>query len=378
MSAFGQPLIVGAGPVGLSAALFLARQGLVPRVVEQRREPSRHSKALAVNPRTLEILEPTGLTRLMLEMGLPIRGVRFYRRERPLAGFSLDGIHPDYPFMLALSQAATERLLAGALKQAGGRVERGLELVDCRSLGRNVAAVLRPLAGGPAESVQCPWLLAADGAHSQVRRRLNVAFPGSSFKQDWHLADVPLTTGLAPDHAHVFLLPGTRFLFLIRVVDDVDRERDQAPLWRVIGNFPEPLTRLPMAEPRGEPRWASSFRVSHRLAAAMASGDVYFAGDAAHIHSPLGARGMNLGIEDAWVFAQLARAGRLPEYDRLRRPVDRRVVRRVELLSRVVNAASWPWRFLRTCIFPVALRLPFLQARMVPTVTGLDHQLPDF
>ena len=121
MSAFGQPLIVGAGPVGLSAALFLARQGLVPRVVEQRREPSRHSKALAVNPRTLEILKPTGLTRLMLERGLPIRGVRFYRRERPLAGFSLDGIHPDYPFMLALSQAATERLLAGALEAAACR-----------------------------------------------------------------------------------------------------------------------------------------------------------------------------------------------------------------------------------------------------------------
>ncbi len=311
MDAHDQPLIVGAGPVGLSAALFLTGHGLVPRVVEQRREPSRHSKALAVNPRTLEILKPTGLTRLMLERGLPIRGVRFYRRGRPLAGFSLDGIHPDYPFMLALSQAATERLLASALEAAGGKVERGLELVDCRSLDRGVEAVLQPLDGGPAESVQCPWLLAADGAHSQVRRRMKVAFPGSSFKEDWHLADVPLATGLAPDHAHIFLLPGSRFLFLIRVVDDVDRERDQAPLWRVIGNFPEPLTRLPLAEPRGEPRWASSFHVSHRLAATLASGGVYFAGDAAHIHSPLGARGMNLGIEDAWVFAQLA-LGRPP------------------------------------------------------------------
>ena len=119
----------------------------------------------------------------MMERGLPIRGVRFYRRGRPLAGFSLDGIHPDYPLTRALSRAATERLLAGALKAAGGKVERGLELVDCGSLGRGVGAVLRPLAGGPAESVQCPWLLAADGAHSQVRRRLKVAFPGSSFQE---------------------------------------------------------------------------------------------------------------------------------------------------------------------------------------------------
>jgi 2-polyprenyl-6-methoxyphenol hydroxylase-like FAD-dependent oxidoreductase len=231
--------------------------------------------------------------------------------------------------------------------------------------------------GGGGETVPCPWLLAADGAHSRVRRRLGVAFPGSSLKADWHLADVPLATALAPDHGHIFFLPGKKFLLFIRVVDDVRRENQAAPLWRVLGNYPELLARLPLAEPRGAPVWTSSFRVSHRLAAAMVQGGLYFAGDAAHIHSPIGARGMNLGIEDAWVFAQLVRLNRLSEYHRLRRPVDGRVVRRVELLSRVVSAESWPWLFIRTCLFPVALRLPFLQRLMIPMVTGLDHELPD-
>ncbi len=76
------PLIVGAGPVGLGAALFLTRQGRSVRVVEMLSEPSSESRALAVNPRTLEILEPTGVTRQMLERGVPIRGVCFHRQEK--------------------------------------------------------------------------------------------------------------------------------------------------------------------------------------------------------------------------------------------------------------------------------------------------------
>ncbi len=105
-------------------------------------------------------------------------------------------------------------------------------------------------------------------------------------------------------------------------------------------------------------------------------GNIYFAGDAAHIHSPMGARGMNLGLEDAWVFAQLVRAGRLSEYDRRRHAVDRRVVRQVKVLSRVIAAESWFPRLVRAVLSPTALKLPFLRGRMLRTLTGLDHELP--
>jgi 2-polyprenyl-6-methoxyphenol hydroxylase-like FAD-dependent oxidoreductase len=370
-------LIVGAGPVGLGAALFLARLGQPTRVVEQRTQPSQESRALAVNPRTLDLLEPTGVTRRMLELGLPMHAGRFYRRGRLVGTVRFDGIHPRYPFMLALSQASTERLLTSALEAAGGTVERGTRLVECRNVEGGVEAVLEPTAGGPREVVHCPWLLAADGARSTARNQLGIDFPGSSFAESWHLADVPLRTTLAGDQAHAFFLDGGGFVFLIRVVDDALEGRIPAPVWRVIATRPEPLSWLGQGEPAGPPLWTSSFHIAHRLTATFSAGGVYLAGDAAHIHSPVGARGMNLGLEDAWYFAQLWRANRLADYERLRRPVDRAVVQGVERLSRVAAGQSLLTRFVRAYLFPLALKLAFVRRRMVQTVTGLDHPLPD-
>src|SRR4051794_33342467 len=97
------PVIVGAGPVGLGAALFLARRGIRTRVIESRSTPSEHSKALAVNPRTLEILEESGVTAQMLSLGLPIRGARVHDGNGKTREIAFSGLHPKYSFMLALS-----------------------------------------------------------------------------------------------------------------------------------------------------------------------------------------------------------------------------------------------------------------------------------
>jgi 2-polyprenyl-6-methoxyphenol hydroxylase-like FAD-dependent oxidoreductase len=374
MNDLDQPLVVGAGPVGLGAALFLARQGRIPMIVEMGDEMAQQSKALAVNPRTLDILRPTGVTQRMLERGLPIHEARMYRRGRVVTTLSLAGIHPRYPFMLALSQATTERLLVEALEELGVVVDRGVKMVECRNVSDGVEVELEPSANGCRKVVHCPWLLAADGAHSVARQQLGVDFAGTSFPAEWHLADVPLRTSLAADCAHAFFLDGGAFLFLIRVINDI--RNDRGAIWRVIGNRPDPLAQLVQAEPAGGPLWTSGFRISHRINATMAAGRVYFAGDAAHIHSPMGARGMNLGLEDAWVFAELVRANRLPDYDRLRRPVDRRVVHQVELLSCIVSAESRFYQFVREFVFPTVVKIPFLRGRITKTMTGLDHELP--
>jgi 2-polyprenyl-6-methoxyphenol hydroxylase-like FAD-dependent oxidoreductase len=324
MSAQNQPIIVGAGPVGLGAALFLAKQGQTTRVIEILDRPSEHSKALAVNPRTLDILEPSGLTQEMLQLGSPVGGVHFYRQGRPLVSISLAGIHPRYPFMLGLSQAVTARLLARAAT-AGGGVERGVRMVECRQHDSGVEVTLERVTDKNREVVACPWLLAADGAHSTARQQLGIDFVGSSFVNEWHLADVPLKTSLAEDQAHIFFLDGGGFLFLFRVIMDFRNESQGPRLWRVISTRPEPLTQLVNAEAAGPPVWFSSFHISHRINRTLAAGRVYFAGDAAHIHSPVGARGVNLGLEDAWVFSRLLKKELLDQYDRLRRPVDSQV-----------------------------------------------------
>src|SRR3954454_5148625 len=165
-------IIAGAGPVGLAAALFLARAGQQVRLIDERPEPSPYSKALAINPRTLEILEPTGITRRMLELGKRVTGVRFYESGRVIGEISFTNLHPKFPFMLALSQATSESLLSDALKAAGNHVERGTKLVACREHERGVEVTLDSHELGARERVQCPWLLGADGAHSPVREQL--------------------------------------------------------------------------------------------------------------------------------------------------------------------------------------------------------------
>lgn len=376
MDAVDQPLIVGAGPVGLGAALFLAMQGRAPRLIEKRHSPSQRSKALAVNPRTLEILESSGVTQRILALGKPIRGAHFHQRGRRIATLSFAEIHPKYPFLVALSQTTMERLLSEALEAAGGVVERGVRMTECRNVRDGVEAVTVSTNGGEREVVRCPWLLSAEGAHSIARQQLGIAFPGTSFSREWHLADVPLRAAPDDDHAHVFFTGEAGFQFLIRVVDEDLMDQAEFPLWRVLSNQPEPLWHLSQGEQAGSPIWESSFRVSHRINATLTDGAIHFAGDAAHIHSPVGARGMNLGLEDAWVFAQLVKNNRLSEYDALRRPVDRQVVRRVAFISQLASGNSRFFRFVRRFVLPRAIRLPFFRARMIATLTGLDHALP--
>ncbi len=367
-------LIAGAGPVGLAAGLFLARAGIGARVVEIAKTRSVYSKALAVNPRTLALLEESGVTARILEKGLRIHGARMWRRGKVVAELKVDRVSTRYPFMIALSQAATERLLEGALKEAGGRVEYGVGLTECQEADRGVNVELTDVAGN-AESIRCSWLLAADGAHSRVREAMGVKFEGRSFDRKWYLADVPLATTLDPAWAHAFFLDGGGFLFLIRVVDDALEGGSGDPLWRVMGNRPDYMEHLVDARVSGEPVWTSSFHVAHRIDDRLSVGNVYFAGDAAHIHSPMGARGMNLGIEDAWVFANCMKTGRMEAYGKLRRPVDLAVVKRVELLSRIVSGESAITRFMRASVLPRAVKLPWLGKRFMVTIAGLDHEV---
>lgn len=370
-----RPLVVGAGPVGLGAALLVAQQGSPPCVIDLRDEPSPYSKALAVNPRTLELLAPTGVTERMLELGEPIRGARIHRKGHAPIRIELNDIPAKYPFMLALSQATSERLLHEAFAKAGGQVERGRKLVECRSVDDHVEATIESTQEGDRETVRCPWLLGADGAHSTVRQQLGIDYPGSTMAHEWRLEDVPLRTELDPHCAHVFVLAGGGFLFLLRVVDPVLAEQGGDPVWRVFVSGDQAIPSWVPIEPKGTPVWTSKFHVGHRLAARLQVGHIYLAGDAAHIHSPFGARGMNLGLEDAWVFARLLREGKLDEYAPTRHAVDGAVVRRVELLTRIVSAETMGWRMLRGLVANVALPRPAVQRQMKKNLTGLDHPL---
>jgi 2-polyprenyl-6-methoxyphenol hydroxylase-like FAD-dependent oxidoreductase len=140
-----------------------------------------------------------------------------------------------------------------------------------------------------------------------------------------------------------------------------------------MSNRPDPVGQIG-ARQTAAPVWESIFHISHRINSRLRVNEVYFAGDAAHIHSPVGARGMNLGLEDAWVFSRLVKMQQMHRYESLRQPVDRQVMKRVELLSRMARGESFAARFFRS-LLPSAVKIPPFYHRMLATIMGLDHPL---
>jgi len=361
-------LIAGAGPTGLAAALLLARRGIPVRIVDKSATPSHHSKALAINPRTQDLLEDTGVTARMLSEGWAVRGLTLHQQGQDDVAVPISPLLDTDRSLLSLPQSRTEALLADALRAQGVAVERGVKL-DTLGQGEDSVSIQLAHADGGVERTQTPLLYGADGAHSTVRQALGLAFPGEELPEPWQLWDLHLATPMAPDRVHLFLLPDG-FLFALRVRDDI---------WRVIGNSGSPLDALPGGTMCGEVLWQSHFHIAHRVAERAGVGRVLLGGDAAHIHSPLGARGMNLGIEDAYVFADCAadalngRLSRLASYAQLRHPVHRQVVRRVGALTRLMHGRPSALRELRDVLVPRLMHFGPARRQFLRVAGGLDH-----
>lgn len=354
-------LIVGAGPTGLSAAIFLAQRNLSARLIEKRSTPQPFSKAFGINARTLELLESSGVTRTLLDRGWRLEAFNLYHESKQLIRLDFESVDHRFPFMLIHPQNETEAVMEEAALKCGITVERGVELEDLKLL--DGSAEVSVSGSSKTDGERYETVFAADGASSTVRKNLGISFDGEAFEEPWYLFDVELDTSLAPREAHAFMLPDGA-LFMVRL-------RDR--LWRVLGNVPEMLQRLPTDTTAGKIEWQSDFGISHRLASTMAKGAVLLGGDAAHIHSGLGARGMNLGIEDSFVFAELKARGRLSDYDQVRRPVVTRVMDAVQHLTEVPRGRSLLSKAARKVSFLIPHLAPIVKKRAEPWILGLDH-----
>lgn len=355
----GQPtLVVGAGPVGLTTAVELARRGRAVRIIEAKPERSQLSKAIGVNPRTLELLEPSGVTERLLDRGRRIPGVQVRSDDGDLFSIDFGEIDHRHNFMLGLPQWETERILEERLEELGVQVNRGLVLQRIDLLPEGVRVLL---AGDTAtESLVAPQVIGADGAHSTARRELHVGFSGDRMREDWSLADVRLD--MAPIDSVVVHLGQQALLFMLRIQDDV---------YRVASNKPGVLDRLPPGARVADVLWTSDFTVSHRLAETFQVGRVFLAGDAAHLHSPLGARGMNLGIEDAVELVRLMDSGQTYLYSPGRHSTARETIRGIRRRTNAATSTGWVARQTRERIVPALMRSPRLRKRVIHDILGL-------
>jgi 2-polyprenyl-6-methoxyphenol hydroxylase-like FAD-dependent oxidoreductase len=385
-------LVVGAGPVGLTMACELTRHGLGCRIIDRNEAPTTQSRALALHARTLEVFENVGIIEPVLARGRPIHGLNVSTHGRRIIHlrFDLRDLATPYPYVVSLPQNDTEQILTDLLTRRGVTIERHTELVDLRQESSGVVATLCASEG--TREVRAKWLIGCDGARSVVRHRLDQPFEGAEYEETFLLADVHIDWTPPEDEGCVLLqndggafaafpLPGPRRWRLIDT-SAVDVGDDPG---RIIERFREILAANGHREAViRDTVWTSSFRIHRRVVRHFRVGRCFLAGDAAHIHSPVGGQGMNTGMQDAynlaWKLALVeAGAGReaiLDSFNAERRPVALDVLRGTDFATRIVQLHHPMLGGARNFIAELLCHLDFVQHQVSRNLSelGVDYR----
>ena len=290
-------IVAGGGPTGVMVASELWLQGVHALVLEKEAEPTKVVRSLGLHVRSIEVMDQRGLLERFLALG----------KQYPVSGYFAgipkpppEGLDTAHAYVLGIPQNLTERLLTEHAVEVGTEIRRGAELVGLSEDDDGVAA---ELADGTRLSSR--YLVGCDGGRSTVRKLLGIGFPGEPAGMEWLMAEVEVAA--SPETlAAVTQSPLLRFgpapdaegayRFVLRA-ETVAEDRS-APTFE---EFTQRLRALAGSDLGvHSPRWLTRFGDATRLAERYRAGRVLLAGDAAHVHPPLGGQGLNLGIQDAF------------------------------------------------------------------------------
>jgi len=344
-------IVAGGGPTGMMLAGELRLHGVHVVVLEKEAEPTRVVRSLGLHVRSIEVMDQRGLLERFLAHG----------RQYPVGGFfagipkpTPDRLDTAHPYILGIPQTTTERLLTEHATELGVEIRRSCELVG---LSQDDHGVTAELADGT--QLRSRYLVGCDGGRSTVRKLLGVGFPGESARVEWLLGEVELTA------------PPEELAAVVAEVRKTHKGFGAGPLgdgvYRVVApaaGVAEDRTVPPTLEEVKQqlrvfagtdfgvhsPRWLSRFGDATRLAERYRVGRVLLAGDAAHIHPPLGGQGLNLGVQDAfnlgWKLAAevngWAPGGLLDSYQTERHPVAADVLDNTRALVELTSLEPGP------------------------------------
>ncbi|TCJ95186.1 FAD-dependent monooxygenase [Nocardia alba] len=306
-----QVLIAGAGPTGLTLALDLARRGIDVRLVDRADAPFQGSRGDGLQPRTLEVFDDLGVIEAVLTAGRAVPVMRAYFAgtfvgEHRMAEPVEPTLDVPYPNAWVLGQSDTEAILRSRLAEFGVAAEFATALVDFTQDETGVTATLQR--DGAAETVRASYLIGADGGASTVRKRLGIAFEGSTDDSIKMLLGDVGADSLDHEYGYWFAAAADRPMtgFALSPLPGGRRFQFAAPLSE--DRFPDLSTLQELADRHGpatglalsDLSWITVWRPNIRLAARFRDGRVFLAGDAAHVHPPTGGQGLNTGVGDAY------------------------------------------------------------------------------
>src|SRR5689334_3681361 len=373
-------LVVGAGPSGLTLAASLVNKGVATTVVDAQPAGANTSRAAVVNSRTLEVLAGLDVSRRLVKEG--VQAPRFTIRDgsRTLIPVDFSALPTDYAYSLMVPQATTERLLLDRLTELGGTVIRPKRLASVRQDADGVTATF-----DDGDVIRARYVVGADGIHSTVREQAGIGFEGDVYQESFTLADVRLRGDVPADEVILFWakagltvvapLPGDIFR-IVAPVPDAPEEPSADFIQQLLDERGLGAGRAVVTDVI----WGSRFRIHHRVADTYRAGRLLLAGDAAHVHSPAGGQGMNLGIQDGVALAEALAAvlagapdSVLDEYSTARRPIAQQVV---EMTDRLTRLATLPRavRPIRNVVIGIAGRIPAVQRALATRLSGLVYR----
>jgi 2-polyprenyl-6-methoxyphenol hydroxylase-like FAD-dependent oxidoreductase len=376
-------LIVGAGPTGLTAAMELSRFGIPLRLIDKAPGPATTSRAFGVQARTLELFEQRGLSVEMLKVGRKQMMGNFYGGGHCVFRLQFAKLNSTYNYILSLSQAETERILREQLLRQGITIEHNVELIaltQLESAGSGHSGVMATLnhKNGQLEKVEAAYLISAEGAHSTVRTSLGLKFHGKSLDSTYVLADLYIDGNLSENEVHIFssnygflgLFPIGECCFRMVASNPLSKtDKNSLPQLNELQKIYDMRSHIPLKfQTLG---WSSYFHINSRMIDKFMHGNIFFGGDAAHIHSPAGGQGMNTGIQDminlGWKLAMVIQGKASPEllatYDEERIPIIRQIIRGTAALTRVIVSERWIVRNLFNYLTPLMMKSKFIQQK---------------